>query len=267
MNDFLKLLTTLPLWGILLITFIAILLSFKCGELLGKRHRSQGKKEDSGPIGSIVGATLGLLAFLLAFTFGIASARFDERRTLVINEANAIGTTYLRAGYLPLASEREIRALLKKYLAVRLEALTPEHIVQGVKESLDLQHQLWQQAVEVAHQNFDSDLVALFVQSLNEVFDLHRKRVNAGIYLRIPFVIWVMLYVVTFLSMGTLGYQCGLVHTHYIGVSILLMLTFSCVLLLIIDLDHPQEGFINVSQQALIDLKHTLETIPSSKDF
>lgn len=254
MNDISHLLLSLPLWSIFIFTFILLLLAFKSGEILGKRHRLTAEKEDRSPIGSIVGATLGLLAFLLAFSFGLAASRFDERRTLVIDEANAIGTTYLRAGYLSEPYRRRIRDLLKEYVFVRIEALKPGKLEQGIKKSEELQDQLWQQAVNVAENNFDSDLVALFVKSLNEVIDLHTKRINVGIRFRIPFIVWAMLYVVTFLSIGSLGYQFGLVHTRYIGITVLLILTFSSVILLIWDLDRPQEGFVQVSQQSLVDL-------------
>lgn len=254
MDNISYLLDTPPLWSIFIFTFVFILLAFKGGEILGKRHRLTAEKEDHSPIGSIVGSTLGLLAFLLAFSFGLAASRFDERRTLVIDEANAIGTAYLRAGYLAEPYRKQIRDLLKEYVSIRLEALKPGKLEQGVKRSDELQDQLWQQAVAVAENNLNSDLVALFVQSLNDIIDLHTKRVNVGIRFRIPFIVWIMLYAVTFLSIGSLGYQFGLVHTHYTGITILLILTFSSVILLIGDLDRPQEGFIKVNQQSLIDL-------------
>lgn len=263
MNSISQLLAALPLWGIFVFTFIFTLLAFKTGEVLGKQHRLRAEKEDRTPIGSIVGATLGLLAFLLALSFGLASSRFDERRTLVIDEANAIERTYLRAGYLNEPYRRQIRDLLKEYVSVRLEALKPEKVNEGVKRSEELQDRLWQQAVVVAEKNMNSELVALFVQSLNEVIDLHAKRVNVGIRFRIPIVVWAMLYFVTFLSVGSLGYQFGLVHTRYTGMIILLILTFSSVLLLIVDLDRPQEGFIKVSQESLIDLMNKFSAIRS----
>lgn len=253
MNNFSNLLVSLPLWGIFVFTFIWIWLAFTSGEILGKWHR-MAEKEDRSPVGSIVGAMLGLLAFLLAFSFGLAASRFDERRVLVIDEANAIGTTYLRAGYLADPYRRQIRDLLKEYVFVRLEALKPGKLEQGVKRSEELQDRLWQQAVVVAEKNLDSDLIGLFVQSLNEVIDLHAKRVNIGIRFRLPFIVWGMLYAVTFLSIGIVGYQFGLAHTRYTGMPILLTLTFASVILLIADLDRPQEGLIKVSQQSLVDL-------------
>ena len=78
----------------------------------------------------MVGAMLGLLAFILAFTFGLVAARFDTRRQVLLDEANAIGTTYLRAGMLPEQGEK-IRALLRDYVSVRLNAVRPGNAAEG----------------------------------------------------------------------------------------------------------------------------------------
>ena len=80
--------------------------SVECGYRLGKYRRSRHEQEKEAPLGTMVGATLGLLAFILAFTFGLAAARFDTRRQVLLDEANAIGTTYLRAGILPEGAKK-----------------------------------------------------------------------------------------------------------------------------------------------------------------
>lgn len=240
--------------AILVFTFLLLFLAFEVGVFLGKKHRLVINQDDRAPIGSIVAATLGLLAFLLAFTFSIAASKFEDRRMLVIDEANAIGTTYLRAGYLSDPNQTEIKKLLKEYVSVRLEALKPDKISQGIKRSEELQDQLWLQAVALAEKNPNSVTVGLFIKSLNEVIDLHTKRVNIGVHFRLPIIIWCILYFVTILAMGSVGYQIGLFHARYMGITLLLILTFSSVIVLIADLDRPQEGFIKVSQQSLIDL-------------
>ena len=239
---------------VLIFTFLILFFAFQGGVFLGKRHRSAADQDDRAPIGSIVAATLGLLAFLLAFTFGITASKFEERRMLVIDEANAIGTTYLRAGYLSDPYQNKIENLLKEYVSIRLEALKPEKLTQGIKRSEELQDLLWVQAVAVAKKNPDSVVVGLFIKSLNEVIDLHTKRVNIGVHFRLPVIIWCVLHFVTILAIGSVGYQIGLFHTRYMGITLLLILTFSSVIVLIVDLDRPQKGFIKVSQQSLIDL-------------
>src|SRR5690348_10734501 len=91
----------LPLWGLFGATVAVVLLSIEGGYRLGQSRRRRSEDEKEGPVGAIVGATLGLLGFILAFTFGLAASRFDARRQIVVEEANDIGTTYLRAGLLP----------------------------------------------------------------------------------------------------------------------------------------------------------------------
>ncbi|MDP1880917.1 MAG: hypothetical protein Q8K60_08260 [Parachlamydiaceae bacterium] len=253
-NMFFNLFHTIPLYTIFIFTFLSLFLAFKGGVFLGKKHQLIAEPKDRSPINSIVAATLGLLAFLLAFTFGIAASKFDERRTLVVEEANAIRTTYLRADYLPELHRNEIKNLLKEYISVRIASLSPKNFDQTIKKSEDLQDKLWLQTVTVAEKNPNSVIVGLFIESLNELISLHAKRLNIGIRIRIPFIIWCVLYFVTILAIGSVGYQIGLINARYLGINALLILIFSTVIVLIADLDRPQEGFIKVSQQSLIDL-------------
>ena len=127
----------------------------------------------------MVAATLALLAFMLAFTFGLAVSRFDVRRRLVIDEANAIGTTYW-ARLLPEPYREEVRKLLREYVSVRLDAIRPESLSQSISRSEELQSQLWSQAATVEEKNPGSIVVVLFIGSLNEVIDLHAKRLALG---------------------------------------------------------------------------------------
>ena len=114
-------LDALPLWGLFLATLLLVLLSVEAGYRLGiSRRRSTEEKE--APVGAMVGATLGLLAFMLAFTFGLAAARFDTRRQVLLDEANALGTTYLRAGMLPDRRDA-IRTFLRDYVETLLEGV------------------------------------------------------------------------------------------------------------------------------------------------
>src|SRR6201982_2091547 len=104
-------LDALPLWALFIVILLVVLFSVEFGYRLGKYRRSRHEQEKEAPLGTMVGATLGLLAFVLAFTFGLAAARFDARRQALLDEANAIGTTYLRAGMLPEQGEK-IRGIL-----------------------------------------------------------------------------------------------------------------------------------------------------------
>jgi hypothetical protein len=153
----------------------------------------------------------------------------------------------------------EIRALLRDYVDTRLEAVLSGKIAEGIRRSEHLQDQLWAQAVAVGENHPNSIVVGLFVQSLNEVIDLHAKRVTAGLRNRIPGAIWVALFAVAVLSLAAMGYHAGLVGTSRSLAVLAVALTFSTVIGLIADLDRPQEGVLKVSQQALIDLRQSMK--------
>jgi len=244
---------SLPLWLLYLIPAAIILVATEVGWRLGNRHRQRPNHSKDAPISAIVGPTLGLLAFLLAFTFGMAATRFDARKQLVLQEANAIGTTYLRADMLPEPQRSDIRNLLRQYAALRVGGVTSLMTPEVMAKSGALHDRLWTDAVAAAEKNPGSIVGGLFVQSLNDMIDLDETRVTAGRN-RIPDTIWMVLYIVTILSMAAMGYQFGLTGQRSWPVIILLVLVFTAVILLIADLDRPQAGLLKVSQQAMIDL-------------
>ena len=149
------LIDALPLWGLFIAILGVVLLSVECGYRLGKFRLSRREQEKEAPVGTMVGATLGLLAFILAFTFGLASSRFENRRQLLLDEANALGTTYLRAGMLPEWGE-EVRRLLRDYIGHRLDAVRSGDVTEGIRRSENIQQQVWTEAETVAQKNTNS---------------------------------------------------------------------------------------------------------------
>ena len=251
-------LDALPLWALFVGILLVVLFSVEFGYRLGKYRRSRREEEKEAPLGTMVGATLGLLAFILAFTFGLAANRFDNRRQVLLDEANAIGTTYLRAGMLPESGE-QIRGLLREYVSVRLNAVRSQNLAEGIRRSEDIQQKIWTEAETVGNKNPNSILVGLFIQSLNEMIDLHAKRVQAGVRSRIPGAIWLGLFAVACLSFATMGYHAGLSGTRRSLAILAVAVTFSVVIELIADLDRPLEGVLRVSQQALLDVQQSMK--------
>jgi hypothetical protein len=247
----------LPLWALLGATLVLILLAVEFGFWLGRWRQRRAEHERETSVGKIVAAVLGLLAFLLAFTFGMAASRFDTRRELVLEEANAIGTTYLRAALLPEPHRTEIRTLLRRYVDLSLEAVQSAMIAQTQARSQELQDQLWAQAVLVGEKN-PTSITGLFIQALNNVFDLSAKRETIAMRNRIPITIWGALYFTAILAMAGVGYYAGLTSTTRTIAILALVVTFSGILWMIAALDRPQEELFKVSQQALIDLRKSL---------
>ena len=155
------LIDALPLWGLFIAILGVVLISVECGYRLGKFRLSRREQEKEAPVGTMVGATLGLLAFILAFTFGLASSRFDNRKQLLLDEANALGTGYLRAGMLPEWGE-EVRRLLRDYIGHRLDAVRSGDVTEGIRRSENIQQQVWTEAETVAQKNLNSIVVGLF---------------------------------------------------------------------------------------------------------
>jgi hypothetical protein len=252
------LLDPFPLWSILPLTVVFGLASFEFGYRIAHYRQQLHQEEKESPVTGMVAGTLGLLAFMLAFTFGLAGSRFEERRQVVLSEANAIGTSYLRAEMLPEPMRTEVKNLLREYVEVRLEAVQSGKIDQAISKSEELQGRLWTQAVAVTEKD-RSPIAALFVDSLNNVIDLHSTRVMAGLRSRVPAVIWIVLYVLAILAMEMIGYHAGLANSRRSIAAVALIIGFSLVLFLIADLDRPGQGMLRVSQQAMLDLRKSMK--------
>jgi hypothetical protein len=249
----------IPLWGLFLAAGILAILALEGGYRLGRWRHACAVDEKDGPVGAMVGAILGLLAFMLAFTFSLAAARFEARRQTVLEEANAIGTTYLRARLLPEPQRTEVAKLLREYVDVRVRGVQEGRIAETLARSEELHGQLWAQATAAAAKNPGSIMTGLFVQSLNEVIDLHAKRVLVGMRSRIPVSIWGGLFGLAIVGMASMGYQAGLSATRRSPAMLLLVLAFAGVLFLIADLDRGNEGFLRVSQAAMTDLQESMQ--------
>lgn len=248
----------LPLWAVFGTAVAVVLTSVEAGYQIGgfRRQFAEGEKEQ--PVGAIVAAALGLLAFILAFTFGLTASRFDARRQIVVEEANAIGTTFLRAGLLPDERRNEVRRLLREYTDLRLQGVLKGEIDQLLSRSDELHRAIWAQAEAAGREQPNSIMVGLFVESLNETIDIHATRVQLGLRNRMPGILWATLGLCTILPMAGVGYHEGLSKSRRSLAVALLAMTFASVIALIADLDRPQEGMLRVGQHALLDLQQTM---------
>jgi hypothetical protein len=235
-----------------------VFLCLEIGILRGrKRLRSgKGKLEVSG---AMVGAVMGLLSFLLAFTFNAAAARAEARKALVVKEANAIEQAWLRAGFLEEPSRAAMRGFLLDYVDVRVKAALGEmDLSRALGETAALHVKMWALAEEAGRREPGSIATGLLVQSLNEVIDLHLERITMGIRNRVPPTIWATLYLLLIAAMIMLGAQIGQSEARHFDLEVAIAITFSTVLFLISDLDRPQEGLLRVSQEALVELQTKL---------
>jgi hypothetical protein len=256
-----------PLDDIPVFLFVAIfivvnLVAYEIGFRLGSRSsRREAAAADDGPTGMIVGSILALMAFLLAITMGMASDRYDTRRGLVLAEANTLETLYLRAGYLSEPNASEMQDLVREYLPLRIGTSDRAQLAANIEESESIQAEMWRIAEDEARTN-GSDVTALFIESLNEVINLHESRVVAGVYSRVPPTILWLLVAGVILSLGLVGYNAGLSGQRSPVIATVLVVALGATLWLVVDLDRPAEGLIQTSQQPLIDLQEELESSP-----
>jgi hypothetical protein len=257
-------LDNIPVWVLFIITTLMFSIAAELGFRVGKFIHERQNREQNPMVGTILGASLGLLAFFLAFTFSMAGSRYDTRKQLVLDEANAIETTYLRAKLLPKPYRTEFQDILREYVDARAQVRTGkmEIVKQVIVKSEELQNQLWSKLATLTENGNHSPITALFISSLNDMFDLHAKRVNAGLRNRIPISIFVTLYFMAILAMAMMGYQSGLSGKRSPIAGLMLILTFAIVLALIIDLERPRQEIFSVSQQTMVDLKNKLSQTP-----
>ena len=254
-----RLFSSIPLSTLFTLTVALVLVSMQVGIYLGQRRRKAAEHEHEGAVGAVVGATLGLLAFLLAFTFSISATRFDTRKQLVLDEATTIWSAYQQAGLIAEPYRTEVRQLLREYVRLRVEApLQLDKIQEVIAKSEELQRQLWAQAEALVASGHTTDVDANFCESLNEVIALQTRRITVGLQYRIPDQVWLILYLVTMVAMGMVGYQFGLSGPGSWRLNLALALAFSAVLILNAGLDRVGEGAIRISQQPLTDLQQRI---------
>jgi hypothetical protein len=260
--SFQELLDSLPIGAFFVAYAIIAATMSESGYRLGCWWQDHTPEEREGPTGMIVGSLLALMAFLLAIATGMAADRFDTRRGLVLAEANSVGTTYLRAGYLPEPASSEIRSLLREYIPLRIIGTTDLADVRvRMAQSVAIQTKLWSITEDLARTTPESDVLALFIDSLNETIDLHETRVVAGIYARVPETIILLLFFGSILTLGMVGYNAGLSRRRSPVTAFVMIAVLGAVITLVVDLDRPRDGFLKVNQQPLIDLQEQVGTL------
>jgi hypothetical protein len=252
-------------WYGLVAMFLLLPLATEVGYLIGRRKSPGCSAEFRALTGATESALLALVGLLLGFSFMMASSRYDLRKQLVTKEANSIETTYLRAGLLPTADAEPVRSLLREYVGtrVRLPELYEDYtaIKAGLDESSRIQDQLWDRASAAARSDRYAITNYLFIDSLNEMIDLQDERLSA-LENRLPTFVVVMLFGVTSASLGVTGFSKGLGERRGIFLTVMLTSILATVLFVILDLERPRGGFINISQHEMYALRARIGTHP-----
>jgi hypothetical protein len=253
----LNLLDTFPIW--ITASMIAALLIGACE--LGyrvARRRSGAEKADEG---HVLSAMLALLGLLVGFTFSISVSRHELRRTLVVDEANAIGTEYLRSQLLPAPYRTRLADMLRRYTDARLALAAAGEDAAGIARANavadSLQQEMWATTVEVEPLVQPPALSSLIAGGMNAVIDVAASR-RAALEARLPTIAFISLILYSAVAAIMLGFVSGSGrHRSRFG-AIVLLLLLSLSLGLILDLDRPGRGGINVSHQPLIYLRASM---------
>lgn len=252
---------------IFLFLIIGFYLAAEVGFRVARRLSNKVGKEATTHIATIEGALLGLLALLLGFAFSMSISRYDSRKAVIIEEANDLQTTYLRAELLSDPHKEITKRFLRDYVDSRVEylqaGLDELKLGEALARTARIQNQLWNQAVSAAKSDSDEVRTGYFISSLNSLIDDHTVRVNA-MRNHVPEVILFLLIFVGAMTIAMTGYSSGINNLRLpIPRAILIVLT-AATLIVIIDLDRPRRGLITVSEKALTQLQKDLKA-PVSK--
>jgi hypothetical protein len=251
----------IPMLSVYVLTVLFLFLALEGGYRLGGFFQKRWPDQSESDVNTMVAAALAFLGFLLAFIIGMAVSLFKERLHLVIEEANAIGTAYLRVGFMQEPIAKESRQLLKEYVDQCLAMIEPGGFEKAVARSQEVQDELWNRA-EILAKDSPNPVTALYISALNEMIDIHTERVIIRFSIRIPQTVIIGMYLVAILTMILIGVQGSYSGKRNLLALILMVLILSMVLLIIVDLDQPSQGLIQVPQKALIDLHQHFQAQP-----
>jgi len=246
--------------GMFLLPLIAVLVPILIGQWYGRYRKTKTGDEQHGPVGTVVGAAMGLLAFMLAITFQIVSNRYDARKQLLLDDVTNIRTAYLRAGLIPEPYRYNTKKLLVEYVDLRVDLATNLSKLNPVlSRSQQILDTLWKYTEALAEQDRSSEVYALYTTSVNDLVDTYNQRITITLEYRIPPAILLVLFIISFFSMLVLGYHFGILGKGNLKFALLVSVIFAVVMFLILALDRPEKGLANINQKPMFTLQKQLQ--------
>ena len=253
-----------------------MLLFIEIGFRLGKFNLHNSAKAQHSQVRAIMGAGLGLTAFMLAFTFAMAQSHYEVRVQGMLEEVRLMNDAFMQADLKPEPYRGEARRLLRAYVQGRIDMDQVadegdvDELFRLIREAENLQDDLWNLGVAYAREGADeADLARRrgpFLQSVIGLMDIQTARLEAAVANRIPSVIWFTLYLTGSLSMLITGYQAALVGRRSPIATVTLAVAFASVMTLITDLDRPVMRFFEIDTQVVYDLADRMDRILGDAD-
>lgn len=245
--------------GMVIVLFLMMLIFLEIGIRMGRRRAAKDPEGTRTRLGAVEGAVFGLMGLLMAFTFSGAAARFEARRQMILEEANAIEIAYLRADLLPPDRRAALQDVFRRYLDARIEI--PRKLPDlaaakaALEQSLVIQNELWEQAV-AACSDGKGQAAGLLLPALSTVRDRANTR-NHAIQMHPPAAIYLMLVALALACSMLAGYAMAGSSSrswgHLIGFAGVIAIT----IYIILDMEFPRVGLIRLdaADQVLVDLR------------
>src|SRR3982751_1502293 len=255
----------LSLVALLFCAIAIFLVAIELGYRLGQRRQDKTDEPDKSHTTALQTATLGLLALLLGFTFAMAVSRYDNRKTVILDQANAIGTAELRSRLLgaphsDLAAPL-FRAYVQSWLDYRAAGIDMKRLGAAENRAWQIEGELWDMVRGATAADTHSIPAGLFTAAMNDVIDMHEKR-HRSVEDRVPDAVILLLVAVSALAMGQVAYSSGLSGRRRQVGNVTFALVIALVLVVILDIDRPRRVFVQVSQESMIRLQQSLGPSP-----
>jgi len=254
-----------PLGILVLVCILSQAIFIEMGFRYGRWRKSHGVKAQLAQVRAIMGASLGLVAFMLAFAFSMAQQHFEDRNRAYMQEVSAIDAAYRGADMLEEDSRRAAQDLLVQFASLRLNTAKAarnhdvERVVAMIRESERTHDALWELAEGSMEGPGEGESTGIFAQSILAMINAHDARLQATFFNRISPVIWITLGTMALIGVLVMGYQAGLTGTRSSLATWSLALAFSIVMALIIDLDRPAMTLFKMNQQLMLELENRMD--------
>jgi len=255
----------IPIFFVLVLATLIQVAFIEFGFRYGRFRQGAPYKAQMAQVRAIMGASLGLLAFMLAFSFSMAQKHFEQRTQAYMMEVSAIDSAYRGADLIPKDARVEAKEVLLNFAKLRVETTRAaqnaemEVLVEMVRESERMHDHLWAIAESSMEGAGDGADTGIFAQSVLAMIDAHDQRLQAALFNRISPIIWITLFLMSLLSMIVMGYQAGLTGTRSGLATWTLAITFSAVMTLITDLDRPNMTLFQLNQELMVELENRMQ--------
>ena len=249
----------------LIVAFVAFVISLEVGYRLGLHKLALSDEPTRTHANTLYTAVLGLLALLIGFSFAMAVSRFETRKTLSVDQANAIGTASLRANLLAREKAQRAATLFADYVDTRFQYNASlsgsDSLNQAEARASAIETELWAMGQSELAADPHSQAASIYLQALNDMFDIREKR-RFALDDQVPMAVVFLLFAVSVVAIGLVAYSCGLCGRRRLPANLTFAFLIALVFVIILDIDRPRLGFVRVSDASLLRLQQSLPAPP-----